>query len=47
MLYDFTRGRLFLLGAIMGVMTMPNLYLRDGGADAKDLKDFLVGFGES
>ncbi|NWL22033.1 hypothetical protein DM828_22320 [Pseudomonas umsongensis] len=24
----------------MGVMTMPNVYLRDGGANAKDLQSF-------
>ncbi|KJZ47417.1 MULTISPECIES: hypothetical protein [Pseudomonas] len=36
-------GRLFVLGAVMGVMTMPNFYLRDGGADAKDLEAFPGG----
>lgn len=36
-------GRLFVLGAVMGVMTMPNFYLRDGGADAKDLEGFPGG----
>lgn len=36
-------GKLFVLGAIMGVMTMPNFYLRDGGADAKDLQSFPRG----
>jgi hypothetical protein len=35
-----TRGRLFVLAAIMGMMTMPNLYHCDGGADAKDLQNF-------
>nr|WP_180205901.1 hypothetical protein [Pseudomonas sp. SbOxS1]NYU06011.1 hypothetical protein [Pseudomonas sp. SbOxS1] len=34
-------GRLFVLAAMMGVMTMPNVYLRDGGASAKDLQSFL------
>lgn len=34
------RGKLFVLAAIMGMMTMPNLYLRDGGANAKDLQNF-------
>jgi hypothetical protein len=34
------RGRLFVLGEIMGLMTMPNFYLRDGGADAKGLQSF-------
>ena len=33
-------GRLFVLGAIMGLMTVPRLYLRDGGASAEDLKGF-------
>jgi hypothetical protein len=33
-------GRLFVLGAIMGLMTVPRLYLRDGGASAEDLKNF-------
>jgi len=33
-------GNMFLLGAIMGVMTTPRLYLRDGGASAEDLKGF-------
>ncbi|MDY7563567.1 hypothetical protein QN400_00870 [Pseudomonas sp. RTC3] len=33
-------GRLFVLGAIMGLMTVPRLYLRDGGASAEDLKSF-------
>ncbi len=33
-------GRLFVLGAIMGLMTSPRLYLRDGGASAEDLKNF-------
>jgi hypothetical protein len=33
-------GNMFLLGAIMGVMTTPRLYLRDGGASAEDLKNF-------
>lgn len=36
-------GRLFVLGAVMGVMTMPDFYLRDGGADAKDLESFPEG----
>jgi hypothetical protein len=35
-------GRLFVLGAIMGLMTVPRLYLRDGGASAEDLKNFPV-----
>lgn len=33
-------GNMFLLGAIMGVMTTPRLYLRDGGACAQDLENF-------
>lgn len=33
-------GNMLLLGAIMGVMTTPQLYLRDGGANAEDLKNF-------
>lgn len=33
-------GRLFVLAAIMGIMTMPNFYLRDGGANVKDLQSF-------
>jgi len=33
-------GRLFVQGAIMGLMTTPRLYLRDGGASAEDLKNF-------
>lgn len=33
-------GRLHLLGAIMGLMTMPRVHLRDGGASAEDLKNF-------
>lgn len=33
-------GNMFLLGAIMGVMTTPRLYLRDGGACAEDLENF-------
>ncbi|MGY2186338.1 hypothetical protein [Pseudomonas sp. SDO5591_S426] len=33
-------GRLILLGRIMGVVTMPGIYLRDGGANADDLKSF-------
>jgi hypothetical protein len=33
-------GRLFLLGGIMGVVTTPRIYLRDGGASAEDLKSF-------
>lgn len=36
-------GNMFLLGAIMGVMTTPRLYLRDGGACAEDLKNFPAG----
>ena len=35
-------GRLFVQGAIMGLMTTPRLYLRDGGASADDLKNFPV-----
>ncbi|MPR03130.1 hypothetical protein F0169_14240 [Pseudomonas sp. MAFF 212408] len=35
-----TWGRMFVLGAIMGVMTVPRLYLRDGGASSEDLKNF-------
>lgn len=35
-------GNMFLLGAIMGVMTTPRLYLRDGGACAEDLKNFPI-----
>lgn len=35
-------GNMFLLGVIMGVMTTPRLYLRDGGACAEDLKNFPV-----
>jgi hypothetical protein len=35
-------GRLFVQGAIMGLMTVPRLYLRDGGANAEDLKSFPV-----
>jgi hypothetical protein len=27
----------------MGVMTMPDIYLRDGGANAKDLESFPRG----
>lgn len=33
-------GRLFVLGGIMGLMTSPKLYLRDGGASLEDLKSF-------
>lgn len=33
-------GNMLLLGAIMGVMTTPKIYLRDGGANAEDLKNF-------
>ncbi|MHC8353757.1 hypothetical protein ACYZTL_00490 [Pseudomonas sp. LB3P81] len=33
-------GNMLLLGAIMGVMTTPQIYLRDGGANAEDLKNF-------
>ncbi|MFW0758159.1 hypothetical protein ACN1C3_26135 [Pseudomonas sp. H11T01] len=33
-------GRLFLLGAIMGVVTTPRIYLRDEGASTEDLKSF-------
>ncbi len=36
-------GRLYLLGKIMGLMTMPTIYLRDGGASAEDLNNFPVG----
>ncbi|WP_160107424.1 hypothetical protein [Pseudomonas izuensis] len=35
-------GNLFLLGAIIGVVTTPRIYLRDGGASAEDLKNFPV-----
>ncbi|WP_028620013.1 hypothetical protein [Pseudomonas sp. Ant30-3] len=35
-------GHMFVLGAIMGVMTTPRLYLRDGGACVEDLKNFPV-----
>lgn len=35
-------GNMFVLGAIMGVMTTPRLYLRDGGACVEDLKNFPV-----
>lgn len=31
-------GKLFLLSATMGVMTTPNIYLRDGGASTLQLK---------
>jgi hypothetical protein len=33
-------GRLFLLGAIIGLMTMPRFHIRHGGASAEDLKNF-------
>lgn len=33
-------GNMLLLGAIMGVMTTPRLYLRDGGACSDDLMNF-------
>ena len=33
-------GNMLLLSAIMGVMTTPKIYLRDGGANAEDLKNF-------
>jgi hypothetical protein len=33
-------GRLFLLGAIIGLMTMPHIYLRHGVANAEDLQNF-------
>ena len=33
-------GRLFLLSGIIGVITAPNIYLRDGGASAEDLINF-------
>lgn len=36
-------GRLFVQGAIMGLMTTPRLYLRDGGANAEDIKSFPAG----
>ena len=36
-------GRMFVLGAIMGVMTIPNFYIRGGGANANDLKSFPEG----
>jgi len=34
------RGRLYVLGKVMGLMTMPGVFLRDGGAAAEDLKNF-------
>jgi hypothetical protein len=33
-------GRLVVLGGIMGLMITPRIYLRDGGANAEDLKSF-------
>ncbi|WP_397450605.1 hypothetical protein [Pseudomonas sp. NA-150] len=33
-------GRLFVLGGIIGVLLLPRPYLRDGGANAEDLKNF-------
>ncbi|WP_223526710.1 hypothetical protein [Pseudomonas sp. BF-B-26] len=33
-------GRLFLLSGIIGVVTAPHIYLRDGGASAEDLMNF-------
>ena len=33
---------MFILGAIMGVMTTARLYLRDGGACIEDLQSFPV-----
>ena len=33
-------GNLFLLGAIIGVVTTPRIYLRDGGASPDDVKNF-------
>jgi len=35
-------GRLFVQGAIMGLMTTPSLYLRHGGACPEDLENFPV-----
>ncbi|ARU86678.1 hypothetical protein [Pseudomonas sp. M30-35] len=36
-------GRLFVLSGIIGVVTRPKIYLRDGGAIATDLDKFPVG----
>ncbi|MDF3195262.1 hypothetical protein [Pseudomonas sp. 1928-m] len=33
-------GRLFVLGGIIGVVTRPAIYLRDGGAIQEDLDNF-------
>jgi hypothetical protein len=34
------KGRLFVLGGIIGLMITPRIYLRDGGASAEDLDNF-------
>lgn len=33
-------GRLFMMGAIAGVLLTPKLYFKDGGADPEDIKNF-------
>lgn len=33
-------GRLFMMGAVSGILTAPKLYLRDGGADLSDIENF-------
>jgi hypothetical protein len=33
-------GRLHVLGVMMGLMITPRIFLRDGGANAEDLKNF-------
>jgi hypothetical protein len=33
-------GRLFMMGTIAGVLLTPKLYLKDGGADQDDIKNF-------
>lgn len=36
-------GRLFVLGGVISVLRKPQLFLRDGGADEGDLKEFPEG----
>ena len=33
-------GKLFLLGGIMGAVTTPGIYLRDGGVNIEEIKSF-------
>ncbi|MBP5070509.1 MULTISPECIES: hypothetical protein [Pseudomonas] len=36
-------GRLFLMGSVIGVISWPGMYIRDGGASVDDVNSFPLG----